>query len=365
MSLPQQATGGSTALPLLGTSPPICRLRKQIDRIAPYSTSVLIHGPTGSGKELVARQLHARNNRHQHPFMPVDCASVSGDLMASQLFGHREGAFTGANYSSLGVFRAASGGTIFLDEIGELELALQARLLRVLQERVVVPVGEHREIPVDFRLVAATHRDLRREVAAGRFREDLFFRIAVVILHTTALLERPEDIRVLADHFLRQMASEGLPAKSLSPGALEVLTLYAWPGNIRQLRNVIEQSLIECEGPMVTQSLIRYVLREFNQYTGSEVPGSQASPMAPTPVENQQASPEPITPEDSTGDRCWLALSDLERSHILHTLKHTYYNRSAAARLLGITRQSLIRKMKKHHLAVPDHPGKHLPQKAR
>src|SRR5687768_6495486 len=217
---------------IVGQSAPTVRLRAEIDRIAPFTSNVLITGPSGTGKELVARQIHARSPRAEQPFIPVDCASMSGELMSSQLFGHVAGAFTGANCEALGCFRAASRGTIFLDEIGELEYALQSRLLRVLQEYVVTPVGSHQGERVDVRVVAATNRDLRAEVAAGRFREDLYYRLHVVRLRTIALRDRPGDIPPLAEAFLSELANEGLPRCSLPPDANDVLVAFDWPGNV-------------------------------------------------------------------------------------------------------------------------------------
>src|SRR5262245_30041359 len=215
---------------LVGQSPATARLRFEIYRVAPYASNVLITGPSGTGKELVARQIHAHSPRARRPFIPVDCASMTGELMSSQLFGHVAGAFTGANCDALGCFRAANHGTLFLDEIGELEHALQAKLLRVLQERVVIPVGSYRGEPIDVRVVTATNRDLRAAVVERSFREDLYFRLHVVHLRTKALRDSPSDIPVLAEEFLNQLADEGFPWHSLSTKATEVLVEYDWPG---------------------------------------------------------------------------------------------------------------------------------------
>jgi len=236
---------------LVGSSAATCRLRAEIARAAPFASNVLITGPSGAGKELVAREVHALSSRVGGPFVPVDCASLVGELMASQLFGHVAGAFTGANCDAVGCFQAANGGTLFLDEIGEMELTLQAKLLRVLQERVVTPVGSYVGRPIDVRIVAATNRNLLREVREGRFREDLYYRLHVVHLQAAALRDRPDDIPALAATFLQQLANEGLPCCTLSLEAIAALVAYSWPGNVRQLRNVLEQSVIEATEPVI------------------------------------------------------------------------------------------------------------------
>ncbi len=206
---------------MVGHAPATERLRASVERAARFDANVLITGPSGTGKELVARQLHNLSPRKDARFIPVDCAVLTGELMATQLFGHVAGAFTGASHAAIGCFRAADKGTLFLDELGEMPLCLQAKLLRVLQERSVVPVGSHSPAPVDVRIVAATNRDLKEEVVAGRFREDLYFRLNVVHIHTTALADRRNDIAPLACHFLEQLSANGHPRKCLSPGAVE------------------------------------------------------------------------------------------------------------------------------------------------
>jgi DNA-binding NtrC family response regulator len=230
---------------IIGDSPWTQKVRKRISQVANYRYSVLISGPSGTGKELVARAVHTHGPRADKPFIPVNCAALPTGLFASQLFGHMKGAFTGAAFNAIGCFRAAEGGTIFLDEIGELDFELQAKLLRVIQERKVVPVGAHEGIPVDVRIVAATNRDLEAEVKAGRFRLDLFYRLNVVSIETASLASRPEDIEVLARHFLAKAAIEnGDELKRLSPAAMSLLKAYDWPGNIRQLQNVLEGAIV-------------------------------------------------------------------------------------------------------------------------
>jgi DNA-binding NtrC family response regulator len=336
------------SIEIVGHSPATAQLRAQIERVAPFASNVLITGPSGTGKELVARQIHALSPRAAHPFVPVDCAAMTGELMSSQLFGHVSGAFTGANCDALGCFRAAHRGTIFLDEIGELDYALQSKLLRVLQELMVTPVGSHQGQPVDVRVVAATNRDLRSEVAAGRFREDLFYRLHVVHLQTTPLRDRPGDIPELAESFLEQLAAEGLPRCQLSPGAMRELVAFTWPGNIRQLRNVLEQAVIESESAELGSGRIACLL---------EGPSADIDEAAPEEVAGQDSWLEPppiVATVEAPSAAAWMTLAALEREHLQRTLEPTFYNRSAAARLLGITRQALLRKMERHGIEIPD-----------
>lgn len=360
MNSDTRAVRGVAPSRILGVSPWSRDLRDEIDRVAPFSSSVLITGPSGTGKELVARELHQRSPRCEERLIPVDCASVTGELMASQLFGHHAGAFTGANYSALGCFRAADRGTLFLDEIGELELSLQSKLLRVLQERVVVPVGGHEGHSVNVRVIAATNRDLKQEIVAGRFREDLYFRLNVVTIRTASLTQRPDDITTLAESFLDQLARDGMPRKTLSPGACEALSLYSWPGNVRQLQNVLEQAVIHCDGPLLTLQFIQRLLDHLNEETSRKRVITEQPTCEPhvSPAMVARPLPEDTLAAEPKSDQQWLTLSALERSHILGTLEHTYYNRSAAARLLGISRQALIRKMKKLEIKAPRLPGK-------
>jgi DNA-binding NtrC family response regulator len=301
---------------------------------------------------LVARQIHARSPRADEPFIPVDCASMSGELMSSQLFGHVAGAFTGANCDALGCFRAANRGTIFLDEIGELEFSLQAKLLRVLQEHVVTPVGSHQGEPVDVRVVAATNRNLRLDVTEGRFREDLFYRLDVVHLRTAALCERTGDICELASNFLRQLAGEGLPKCTLSPDASSVLVEFKWPGNVRQLRNVLEQAAIDSDSPVISANLLQRIMSLSPGSSEEDVqPAVAAEATCRATTDRLEGHATVIRHPITNGDE-WLSLDELERDHIARTLAHTFNNRSAAARLLGITRQALLRKMKRHGLAL-------------
>ncbi|HEX6961554.1 MAG TPA: sigma-54 dependent transcriptional regulator [Lacipirellula sp.] len=350
-SLAGVATAG-----IVGSSAACVRLKADIARIALYSSNVLITGESGTGKELVARQIHAQGRRASQPFVPVDCASMTGELMASQLFGHVPGAFTGANTAALGCVRAANRGTLFLDEIGELDYALQAKLLRVLQERVVTPVGTHRGERVDVQVIAATNRNLQDEVRGGRFREDLYYRLNVIHLRTPPLRQRAEDIPDLASAMLAQLASEGLPCCRLSVAAEQCLMAYAWPGNVRQLRNILEQAAIDADGSVLGADLFRRLLADDCE----EGPRSPAFGVAgdgdATRSEREPPGEENDAPA-AVHEPLWSSLAAVERQHLLLTLEHTFFNRTAAARLLGITRQALLRKMERHDIRPPRKPG--------
>jgi DNA-binding NtrC family response regulator len=352
--LERPLVGSRGKLGILGPSAATARLRREIARVAPFNSNVLVTGPSGTGKELVAREIHQQSPRFAQPFIPVDCASITGELMASQLFGHKAGAFTGANYDAIGCFRAADHGTIFLDEIGELTYALQAKLLRVLQEHTVTPVGSHEAVPIDVRVIAATNRDLQADVAAGRFREDLYYRLHVVNIRTAALRERSADIRALAGAFLRELAGEGLPRRSLSQDAVSLLLSYDWPGNVRQLRNVLEQAVIDSESPTISVELLQHVIPQSFALPEAERAGNTPSTSrviargwdTSDEAESKWQESRRSNQANNLSSSQWPTLEHVERQYILETLEHTFYNRSAAARLLGITRQSLLRKMK-------------------
>lgn len=335
---------------IIGESPSTEKIRRRIEQVAGYRYSVLITGPSGTGKELIARAIHSQSDRLEKPFVPVNCAALPGDLFASQLFGHIKGAFTGAQFNSLGCFRAAEGGTIFLDEIGELDLDLQAKLLRVLQERTVVPVGSHEPIPVDVRVIAATNRNLEDEVRAGRFRLDLYYRLNVISVETTSLTERREDIPLLCRHFLAKAALEtGTPLKKLSASAIALLQAYQFPGNIRELQNLIERAVVFCENdvigpesfPAIVDACSEQLLQKTSPTIGVVALPDSASKMAAPANEFCGRHPE------------WLSLADIEAQHILRTLQQTFFNQSAAARLLGIDRKLLARKIRKYGLRMP------------
>ncbi|THK34765.1 sigma-54-dependent Fis family transcriptional regulator [Ensifer sp. MPMI2T] len=290
---------------LIGQSAAIARVRETIARVAPLPTSVLLTGQSGTGKEVAARSLHALSDRAAKPFVPVNCGAIPSDMIESELFGHLKGAFTGAARDREGLFLHAHGGTLFLDEIGELPAATQSKLLRVLEDRRVRPVGSEREVPVDLRFVFATNADLERAVRDGRFRADLFFRINVMQIHLPPLKEREGDTLELADLFMAKLARQlGMPAVPIDQRTRQALAVYDWPGNVRELRNLIERTVI---------------LGRFPDGFGFAI-GQQTIP----------------------GD---MTLAEIERRHILNVLASCSGQRDEAARLLGISRKTVDRKL--------------------
>jgi len=317
---------------LLGDSPATRHLAEEIERVAPYKTNVLIMGESGTGKELVARTIHQQGPRRDRPWVAINCSAIPRDLMESELFGYVKGAFTGANQARLGRLEQAQGGTLFLDEVGDLDLALQTKLLRVLQEREFSPVGSDQVRKVDVRILSATNRDLKEMVSAGKFREDLFYRLDVYTITVPPLRERREDIPLLARTFLGQLAAEtDKPVCEISPEALEVLGRYPWPGNIRELRNAIERSLLSCRGDTIEAQDLPYAILRG---TGAAPPGSDS----------------PLDMMGSADLDAWL--ESVERRAILQALEQSGGVQAAAARRLGISERSLWHRIKKLKIQV-------------
>lgn len=246
---------------IIGESPAIVRIKNMIDRVAPTDARVLITGANGTGKELVARWLHEKSDRSSMPFIEVNCAAIPSELIESELFGHEKGAFTGAQKQHKGKFEQADGGTLFLDEIGDMSLAAQAKVLRVLQENKLTKVGGDKDITVNVRVVAATNKNLREEIAKGNFREDLYHRISVIVIRVPSLAERREDIPLLIDYFIRQICREsGKPVKEIDADAVEELCGHAWSGNIRELHNVVERLLILSNARITKDDVMMFAL---------------------------------------------------------------------------------------------------------
>lgn len=246
---------------MIGESESMGHIRQMIEKVAPTGASVLITGPNGSGKELVAQSIYQLSDRSMMPFVEVNCAAIPSELIDSELFGHKKGSFTSAIRDHKGKFEQADGGTIFLDEIGDMSLAAQAKVLRVLQEKKLTPVGGDKEITVDVRVIAATNKNLQEEIAAGNFREDLYHRLSVIVLKVPALDQRKEDIPLLVKHFTQQICAEnGKPVREFQKEAMELLTGRSWPGNIRELRNVVERLLILGGSPITAQDVQDYVM---------------------------------------------------------------------------------------------------------
>lgn len=244
---------------IIGETPEILDIKAMIEKVAPSDARVLVTGGNGTGKELVARSLHELSNRSKMPYIEVNCAAIPSELIESELFGHEKGAFTSAIKDKKGKFELASGGTLFLDEIGDMSLSAQAKVLRALQENVIQRVGGEKDIKVDCRIVAATNKDLRKEIAEGRFREDLFHRLAVILIHVPSLNDRRADIPLLANHFLQLVCQDhGIPCKSLNKEALNALKSLDWTGNIRELRNIIERLVILCDQEIDAKDVQKY-----------------------------------------------------------------------------------------------------------
>lgn len=322
MSNPEKSQGSDRGPRLVGQSPAMRRLGGQIDALGRRACTVLLRGESGTGKELTAKLIHLRSARSSRPFVPVDCASLRDTLVESQLFGHNRGAFTGADRPTLGFFRAADSGTLFLDEIGELPLPSQAKLLRCIQERHVVPLGATGAIPVDVRVIAATHRDLSVMVRKGEFREDLYYRLNVACLRLPSLRERTEDIPLLVRHALEDLARlyQERP-RTLTPAALQVLLDHPWPGNVRELINAIEHALV---------------------FSITELPLD----VPDLPEELQSGAAEPAIQFSGL-----MTLEAAERQLIAAALKSANGNQTRAAQTLAIERHRLHRRIIRYGLS--------------
>jgi two-component system response regulator HydG len=349
----ERAAVGGGYRGIIGRSQAMRDVFRELDRVAPSDVPVLITGESGTGKELVARALHASGPRAVGPLEVVNCAAIPENLQESELFGHERGAFTGAVNRRVGRFERADGGTLFLDELGDLAPEAQAKLLRAVQERRIQRVGGVEEIATDFRLVAATHRELESMVAAGTFREDLFFRVAVFEVEVPPLRRRRDDIPLLARHFVDRFHRSESPAPVLTPAALELLQRYDWPGNVRELQNAIQRALVTCPGEIRVQDLpvrVREVgVRESARAPSAgdgrpRQPPETAPPGAPGAAGPAGAPPEGARAVDPSPPASY-RLEDAERAAVLRAVAAAEGNLSEAARLLEIGRTTLYRKL--------------------
>ncbi len=308
---------------LLGRSAAMDSVRRTIAKVARSQAPVFIHGESGTGKELVARLIHAQGPRRDGPFVPVNCGAIPAELMESEFFGHLKGSFTGATSDKAGLFQAAEGGTLFLDEVADLPLPMQVKLLRAIQEKAVRPVGAQQEIPIDVRILSATHKDLAALVKSGQFRQDLYYRINVIALAVPPLRERREDIPLLVDHLLARIAAQWqTPAPRMAEDALAALADYPFPGNVRELENILERAMTLCEGEVIHAADLQL-----------------------------DAAPAPLAADDDSGAAVSQGLDPYldtrEREAILRALEQTRYNKTQAAKLLGISFRALRYRLKK------------------
>jgi two-component system response regulator PilR (NtrC family) len=308
---------------LLGRSRAMEQLREMIERVARSQAPVHIYGESGTGKELVAHLIHEAGPRREGPFVPVNCGAIPTELMESELFGHRKGSFTGAIADKQGLIQSAEGGTLFLDEIADLPLHMQVKLLRVIQEKTVRPVGESREQPIDVRILSATHKNLATQVAEGKFREDLFYRVNVIEIRVPPLRERLEDIDELVDSIITRLGRQiGNRSLRITEAASRLLREYQFPGNVRELENVLERAATLCVNGVIDAGDLQ---------------------LRPKAAANEVAIPNSVAPGERLGD----ALEDIERDAIVRALEQTRYNKTKAAQLLGMTFRSLRYRIKK------------------
>ncbi len=321
LQLKESLKSGRTKPMIVGQSPAMQTVLTTVQRIAPSGANVLLLGESGTGKEIIARAIHDLSDRTQHRFVAFNCGSFSDALMANELFGHEKGAFTGANQSKAGLLETASGGTVFLDEIGDMPPSMQIQLLRVIQEREMLRVGATVPVPVDVRFIAATHRDLQQDVQAGHFRQDLFFRLNVIAIRMPPLAEREGDVPLLANFFLAQKrVAMQKEIKTIEPAAMELLKRYSWPGNVRELENTIERAVAMAEGDRVRASDLPTHINQLTIETYRQAPGE-----IPT-------------------------LEEMEKRYILWVLEKYHWNKTQAAAAMGIDRVSLWRKIKRYRI---------------
>ncbi|HET6472673.1 MAG TPA: sigma-54 dependent transcriptional regulator, partial [Pseudomonadales bacterium] len=334
-----------TTIRLTGRSPAMQRLREQIQRLARSQAPIYVSGESGSGKELAARSIHEQGPRADAPFVPVNCGAIPSELMESEFFGHKKGSFTGAVADKEGLFQAASGGTLFLDEVADLPLPMQVKLLRAIQEKAVRPVGSQQESTIDVRVLSATHKNLAAEVDAGRFRQDLYYRLNVIELPVPSLRERTEDIPMLANEILARLAEEyGRPPPQIADDAIEALRAHRFPGNVRELENVLERAFTLCENNRIRAADLNLSAARLPTTTvAAPQPTNASTASAPPPTSTVIDANVQLPPGESLED----FLEKIERRVITDALEATRWNKTAAAKNLGITFRALRYRLKK------------------
>jgi len=347
-----QSVGPATALRLVGESPAIRAVRAVIDKVARSMAPVLVQGESGTGKELVARAIHDHGTRAGQRFVAVNCGAIPENLLEAEFYGYRKGAFTGANEDREGFFQAADGGTLFLDEIGDLPLAMQSKLLRVIQERSVRPVGATAETPINVRILSATHKDLAAEVAAGRFRQDLFYRLNVIQIRVPPLRERLEDLGLISNRLLARIAQDAgvSPTPRLTAGALQTLSRYAFPGNVRELENLLHRALALAGGEWIDAGDLGLPDTLLDEDRGESSFVAMEAPVAsaPVPVTEGLSLPEQL-PSDLA-----LYLDEVERAILLRALEAHRFNRTAAAASLGLSLRQIRYRMARLAISAGD-----------
>ncbi|MFG6487580.1 sigma-54-dependent transcriptional regulator [Roseateles sp. BYS78W] len=343
-------TGAATALRLVGESHAIRAVRAVIDKVARSMAPVLVQGESGTGKELVARAIHDHGTRASQRFVAVNCGAIPENLLEAEFFGYRKGAFTGANEDREGFFQAADGGTLFLDEIGDLPLAMQSKLLRVIQERSVRPVGATAETPINVRILSATHKDLAAEVAAGRFRQDLFYRLNVIQIRVPPLRERLEDLGLISNRVLARIAQDAgvSPTPRLTAGAMQTLSRYAFPGNVRELENLLHRALALAGGEWIDADDLGLPDALLDEGRSESQFAALETPPAMAPVAEGLSLPEQL-PSDLA-----LYLDEVERAILLRALEQHRFNRTAAAASLGLSLRQIRYRMARLAISAGD-----------
>ncbi|WP_242914071.1 sigma-54 dependent transcriptional regulator [Brevundimonas pishanensis] len=331
------------AKPMILADPAMKAVVQLADQVAGSEASILITGESGVGKEVMARHLHTRSRRADKPFISVNCAAIPDNLLESELFGHEKGAFTGAVARRIGKFEEADGGTLLLDEISEMDVRLQAKLLRAIQERVIDRVGGSKPVPVNIRIIATSNRDLAKSVAEGSFREDLLYRLNVVNLRIPSLRERPGDIAVLAEHFVKKYAAaNGVPVKPMAPAAIRAVTAHPWHGNVRELENAMHRAVLLSVGPEIDVDAIR--LPDGRPLLGGAMAGAPAAAAYDPGVAGQAAQVADALNRSFVGQ----TVAEMEKTLILDTLSHCLGNRTHAANILGISIRTLRNKLNEY-----------------